>query len=74
DAEAEPLRQAIRDGDVAQLDFIVKAIESTEAMAYTCARADDAAREAIRCLDVLQPSDARDALVALAEFAAARRY
>lgn len=72
--QAAPLRAAIRDGDIAQLDSIAKAIESTDAMEYTCARADKAARQAINCLDVLPPSVARDALAQLAEFAATRRY
>lgn len=74
DAQVAPLRQAIRDGDLSQLDSITKAIESSDAMEYTCGRADDAAREAVRCLDVLEQSKARDALADLAEFAAARRY
>lgn len=73
-AQAEPLRQAIRDGDVSQLASITAAIESTHAMTYTCARADEAASKAIRCLDVLEHSEARDALAQLAEFSAARRY
>lgn len=73
-AECEPLRLAIREGDVSHLDLIKKAIETTDAMAYTCARADDAANDAIGCLDTLEPSAARDALAALAEFAVARRY
>lgn len=73
-AKAAPLRAAIRDGDITQLDSITKAIESTDAMTYTCARADEAAHAAVRCLDVLEASTARDALASLAEFAAARRY
>lgn len=73
-AQAEPVRDAIREGDINQLDCITRAIDSTDAMAYTCARADDAAREAVQCLDGLKHSTARDSLAQLAEFAVARRY
>ncbi|HLQ86766.1 MAG TPA: polyprenyl synthetase family protein [Salinisphaeraceae bacterium] len=73
-AEAAQMRAAIREGDVAQLDFVMQAIESTGAMTYTCARAEAAASAAIQCLDWLQPSPNRDALIALAEFSAARRH
>lgn len=73
-AQTVSLRQAIRDGDLSQLGSITKAIESTDAMEYTCRRADDAAHEAVRCLEVLDASKTRDALADLAKFAAARRY
>lgn len=73
-AQAEPLREAIRNGDTSRLDMIKDAIESSRAMEYTCARAHDAARKAGRCLDHLQPSAARDALAELVEFSVARRY
>ncbi len=73
-AEAEPLRQAIRDGDLSQLEMIAKAIESTGAMTYTCDRADAAANEAAQCLSGLAESPAKAALVALTEFSVARRY
>src|SRR5699024_9635762 len=72
--DAERMRRAIRDGDIKQLDFVVAAIESTQAMAYTWALADDAARKATRCLDELDPSVERESLAALADFAVARRY
>jgi len=72
--DAQPLREAIREGDATHLALIQKAIESTQAMAYTCGRADAAASEAIGCLDGLEASSSRDALAALAEFSVARRY
>src|SRR5690625_1063626 len=73
-ADAQPLRDAIREGDATHLGSIQKAIESTQAMAYTCGRADAAASDAIGCLDGLEASSSRDALAALAEFSVARRY
>ncbi|WP_423820895.1 polyprenyl synthetase family protein [Salinisphaera sp. SPP-AMP-43] len=72
-AEAAPLRQAIRDGDLGALDSIKKAIESTDAMTYTFGRADEAAQTAIDCLDVFEPSHFKDALISLARFSVQRR-
>ncbi|MDA3921493.1 MAG: polyprenyl synthetase family protein [Salinisphaera sp.] len=71
---AAPLRQAIRDGDITALDSIMKSIESTDAMAYTCGRAEEEAAIAISSLDIFEDSDAKAALASLAEFAVRRRY
>lgn len=73
-ADAAPLKQAIRDGNVDALDLIIKSIESTDAMSYTCRRAEEEADKAIASLDIFEASDAKSALVSLAEFAVQRRY
>jgi len=72
--QAEPLKQAIRDGDVGSLDLIMKSIESTQAMSYTCRRAEEEAAKAIASLDAFEDSAAKTALISLAEFAVQRRY
>lgn len=72
--EAAPLKQAIRDGDVDALGLIMKSIESTDAMAYTCRRAEEEAAKAIASLDAFEDSEAKSALASLAEFAVQRRY
>lgn len=74
DAEGAPLRQAIRDGDITALDSIMKSIESTDAMSYTYRRAEGEAAKAVASLDVFETSDAKSALVSLADFAVRRRY
>jgi len=73
-ADAAPIRRAIQDGDHSELERIVTAIESTDAMAYTCRRAEEESRKAIACLDVFDESPARTALVTLAEFSVQRRH
>lgn len=73
-AQAAPIRQAIRDGNHGELERIVAAIESTDAMAYTCRRADEQSHKAIACLDIFDESPAKTALVALAEFSVQRGY
>lgn len=74
DADAVPLKQAIRDGDVDALDLIMKSIESTDAMAYTCRRAEEEATKAVASLEKFEDSEAKSALISLAEFAVQRRY
>ncbi|MES1925408.1 polyprenyl synthetase family protein [Salinisphaera sp. T31B1] len=72
--EAAPIRTAVRDGDLDALDSIMKAIESTQAMAYTCRRAEEESHKAIACLDVFDDSQAKAALVSLAQFSVQRRH
>ncbi|HET7314726.1 polyprenyl synthetase family protein [Salinisphaera sp.] len=73
EADAAPLRRAIRDADLGAMDSIKKAIESTDAMTYTFGRADEAARSAIDCLAPFESSQFKDSLVSLAEFSVQRR-
>lgn len=74
DRDAGPLRTAIRDGDLGGLDQIIKAIESTDAMTYTCRRAKEESQKAIAALDVFEESPAKSALIELAEFSVQRRH
>lgn len=71
---AAPIRAAIREGDLNAMDSILKAIESTQAMAYTCRRAEAESQKAIDCLDDFDESQAKAALVSLARFAVQRRH
>lgn len=75
DAEtALPVREAIREGTRTGLDSVLKAIESTQAMAYTCRRAEAEAEKAKACLDTFEDSPAKAALVELATFAVQRHH
>lgn len=72
-AEREMIRQAIVDGGLEQLEKIQSVIESTGALQYTAARAQEAADLAIGALSGTPDSDHKQALIAIAEFAVQRR-
>jgi octaprenyl-diphosphate synthase len=67
------IRKAIQDGGLAQLQKIQSVIESTGALQYTAARAQEAADLAIRALADIPDSDHKQALIAIADFAVQRR-
>ncbi len=67
------IRTAILEGGLDRLDRIQAIIESTGALQYTAARAQEAADLAIRALSGVPDSDYKQALVAIAEFAVERR-
>ena len=67
------LRQAIIDGGADRLDRVRAVIESTGALQYTLARAQEAADKAIDALVEIPDSDHKQALIALADFSVKRR-
>lgn len=74
EAQQQLVRHAIANGGLDQVDAIIKAIESTGALQYTCARAADEARLAKARLNVIPASRYRDALAGLADFAVSRTH
>ena len=72
-AGQELLRTAILEGSVDRLDDIQQVIETTGALQYTAARAQEAADQAINALSQVPDSDYKQALIAIAEFAVQRR-
>ncbi len=68
------IREAIENGDRDALTEIRQIIESTGALAYTCARAREHAGLARQSLEALPPSQYRDALGALADFSVSRTF
>lgn len=68
------LRQAIETGGTDNLQAVQEAIESTQAMAYTFARAEDEAHAAISALSVIPDSEFKTALTQLAEFSIRRNF
>ncbi|MFZ0788620.1 MAG: polyprenyl synthetase family protein [Chromatiaceae bacterium] len=68
------LRTAIENGGRDRIDEVIDAIASTDAITYTAQLARDYARQAKDALTPLAPSDAVDALAAMADFAVARSY
>ncbi|MFZ9052033.1 MAG: octaprenyl diphosphate synthase [Woeseiaceae bacterium] len=71
--DKELIRKAITEGGLEQLDKIQAIIESTGALQYTAARAQEAADSAIAVLSDIPDSDYKQALIAIAEFAVQRR-
>jgi len=74
DSERKLLRSAIEQGGLEKLDEIQSIIESTGALQYTAARAQEAAEMAINALSGFPESDYKQAMIAIAEFAVQRRF
>ena len=72
--DKELIEAAISAGDRTQFDTIVAIIESTDSLAYTSRLARTYAAQAQQALELLPPSDHRNALSKLAEFAVSRTY
>ncbi len=72
-AERDMIRAAIEADGLDRLDDIQAVIESTGALKYTAARAQEAADKAISALRGIPDSVFKDALIAIAEFAVKRR-
>ncbi|MDZ7644002.1 MAG: polyprenyl synthetase family protein [Woeseiaceae bacterium] len=72
-AERAMIRAAIEAGGLERLADIQAVIESTGALKYTSARAQEAADVAIAALSDVPGSDWKEALIAIAEFAVRRR-
>ncbi len=68
------IRSAIENGGLDQIDTVLEAIESTQAIAYTAQAAQDEADLAIEALAELPASPYREALYGLAEFSVNRSY
>lgn len=72
-ADKELIRNAIVEGGLGQLEKIQAIIESTGALQYTAARAQEAADSAIAALSDLPDSDYKQALIAIVVFSVQRR-
>lgn len=72
-AEAALLRHAIENGSIERLDEIQEIIESTGALDYTIARAQEAADVAAGALAGIPDSEYKQAMIAIADFAVRRR-
>jgi octaprenyl-diphosphate synthase len=72
-AEREVIRNAILEGGLDDLKTVRSVIESTGALQYTAARAQEAADVAVGALSEIPDSDYKQALVAIAEFSVRRR-
>jgi len=73
DAEKQLIRGAIEEGGIDKLDDIQAIVESTGALQYTAARAQEAADMAINALSGIPDSEYKQAMIAIADFAVRRR-
>jgi octaprenyl-diphosphate synthase len=73
DTERELIRNAILEGGIDDLQSVQAVIESTGALQYTAARAQEAAGLAIGALSEIPDSDFKDALISIADFSVRRR-
>ena len=73
DSEREMIRSAIETDGLPRLRDIQSVIESTGALRYTSARAQEAADAAIDSLSGIPDSEHKQAMIAIAEFAVKRR-
>lgn len=72
--EVSIIRDAIEHGGREKISQVLKAIESTEALAYTARSARHEAAKAAEAIAALPASPYREALYALAEFSSNRSY
>jgi len=70
--QREVLAEIIREGRRDGMPEVLKIIESTDALEYTAALADQQAQQAIEALNVLPHSPEREALAELARFSVNR--
>ena len=73
DAEKKIMRSAIVAGGLKKLDDIQCVVESTGALEYTSARAQEAADMAINAITGIPDSEHKQAMITIAEFAVKRR-
>lgn len=74
EAQRTLLRTAIEEGDVANIEPVIRAIESSGSIAYTAAQADLEAQQARQALSVIPDSLHKQALLDLAHFSVHRDH
>ena len=73
DSKRKMIRGSIEAGGLEKMDEIHDVIESTGALQYTAARAQEAADVAINAISGIPESEHKQAMIAVAEFAVSRR-
>lgn len=74
EAQADIIRNAIKQGNRESFADIYNIIESCDAIAYTERRAEEEAQQAIDALAMVPASQFKDALIGLADFSVQRNY
>nr|WP_087146770.1 octaprenyl diphosphate synthase [Crenothrix polyspora] len=73
-SEAKIIIDAIKQGNREAFNEVYAIVQSTQAITYTEQRADEEVDKAINALAVLEESEYKDALIALAKFSVQRHY
>ncbi len=68
------IRGCVENHDETLFSFILEAVRASDALDYTCRRAQDAANEAAEALSCLQDSQYKESLIKLSTFSAERNY
>ena len=73
-SQLELIKSCLKDESVAQQSFseVIQIVRGSGALDYTIQRAEKQAQEALNCLEVLAPSEFRDALATMVKFAVQR--
>ncbi len=74
DEQRQIIRQSIEAGGLDHIDSVLAAIESTNALTYTTKVAEKEAQKAADSIKMLPASSYKEALIALAQFAAHRSF
>jgi len=74
DEQRQIIRQSIEAGGLDHIDSVLAAIESTNALTYTAKVAEKEAQKAADSIKMLPASSYKEALIALAQFAAHRSF
>ncbi len=74
EADAEQLRQVIKNGGEKDVEAVLKIIQSTDALQYTLDRAQQESAAAIAALDVIADSPAKQSLIELSKFSVVRTF
>ncbi|MBL3529068.1 MAG: octaprenyl diphosphate synthase [gamma proteobacterium endosymbiont of Lamellibrachia anaximandri] len=72
ETQRKKLQEIIEKGGLDEIDFVMEAIRTTDAIAYTENMAQEEAQKAKAALEAIPPSPYRDALAALADFSVSR--
>ena len=72
--QRQVIRHSIETGGLEYIDQVLGAIESTGALTYTARAAEQETEKAIATINLLPASPYKDAMIALAHFAAHRNY
>ncbi len=72
--QVDTVRNAIESGGRDQIDAVIEAVKSTGAIEFTAEKAKNEADKAIAALAIIEPSQYKDALIALANFSVNRTH
>lgn len=73
-ANANVIKESIKIGGLTNLQAVMEAIEEADSLNYTLKKAEEHTNKALEALTILEASDSKQALEAIAHFALKRKY